>query len=84
MGRRKGMFPIFHHDAPIIISLPCCQVHIYDNFLLGMKFRSPLVFEIICIGTFDLWVYGLADIGLVHSGVESIAKVSVDNRVNNG
>ena len=49
-----------------------------------MKFRSPLVFEIICIGTFDLWVYGIVDIGLFHYGDDFIAKVSVENRVNNG
>ena len=78
------MFPTFHHDAPIILSRPCGQVHIQNNFLLCMKFRSPLVFEIICIGTFDLWVYGIVDIGLFHYGDDFIAKVSVENRVNNG
>ena len=78
------MLPIFHHDAPIILSLTSCQVHIQNNFLLGMKFRSPLVFESICISNFDLWVNGLGNIGWVHSGDDFIAKVFVENRVNNG
>ena len=66
----KGMRPIFHHAASIIISLNCCQFHTQNTFLFGMELRSSLIFEMIWIGTVDLYIYGRVGPVLVHSDHE--------------
>ena len=40
MGPWKDIFPILHHDASIILSLTCCQVHIQNTFLVGTQLRG--------------------------------------------
>ena len=42
-----------------------------------------LIFGIICIGTFDLCVYGNFGAGLDHYDDEMYCQVSVDNSLNN-
>ena len=66
----KGHVSYFSHAVSIIISLPCCQVHIQSILLLGTEVRSSLIFERICIGKVDLFVDVSDGAGLDHYGDE--------------
>ena len=70
MGPWKVVFPVFHHAASIIISLPCCEGHMKDIFILGVQSSGSSVFEKICIVGVTMYPYGRGDVCLVHSGDE--------------
>ena len=71
MGIWKGMLPIYHHFASIIISLPCCQVNIQNIFLLVIVVRSSLIFEMVLIDNSYLCGYVHVGAGWFHSYYES-------------
>ena len=78
------MFPIFHHPESIIVSIPCCQVHIQNIHILGMEVISSLIFESICISTVYLCDYRRSGAGLYHYSDEIYFRSFCLNRVNHG